>query len=602
MRKYILTLCIFTLVIALTLAALLIISSSVKELPSQSVLPSDLAETTYVLSSPEYSKEGLSYTLFNSGYDRLALGIPNSNLFTVRINGQTVYSIDGQGGYTRAHLVEFEAMDIVKILYSELSAGPMQLLSVANPQIILGNPELIAGEMYSSAFINAVIMGLYAMLCFCCTVMFLGKRSETYLLFLVAGTAVMLMTLACTTGVLKLSYGVFRTLRSLLHTLPVVMSVYIALNLFKEQLPCFLKRFVSPPALALELAMAMALQLGAPTIQYYLVRFVLWMPMLAALPVGSLKRDRNILLVLTAFAVSEGLSLFPYAFKNAPLPATVMFTRLSDIGNLLFVAACMIVIVGRFCAKFTESESLSAQLAEINSELESIVASRTLELKNKQAHKHGLMINIFHDLRSPLFAIRGRLDTFKPLDEEQREFLAVTNSRLSYVERLTEDLFLLAKLESNDLIFDETDVELGNLVIGVCASAESTAAAKGLHLSCECSGECTVWGDGYRLQQAIVNLLDNAILYTPDGGEIRVSLEGGDPIVLKIRDNGNGIPPNKLEHIFERYYVVETRNNRRSSGLGLAIAHKLIAAHNGTLTAESTLGEGTCFTVKLPVV
>ncbi len=606
MQKYIRTLLVFLLVLLLTAGLLLLLSRTVPVLPAGSALPDDLEERLYLLTDaqPDAATGGMRFA-FSGGeqYEALALGIPSSNRFFVQVNGETIYENTGEERYTRAHAIEFPSGESMELLYAEGSAGgALSLLSVTNPQILLGTPQSLAATMDAANFVNAMMMGMYAMLCFCCLAMFIGKRSERYLLYLSVGTAVILLTLACTAGVLRLSYGTFRTLRPILYTLPVAMSVYVSLNLFKEQLPPFLRRFASPPVLLLELGLAMVLQLGAPTIQYYVVRFLLWIPMLAALPVSGLKKDWRVLLILAAFAVAEGLSLFPYALPGVPRPACFMFVRLSDVGNLLFVAACMVVIVERFCAKFKEAESLSTQLAQVNAGLEAIVAQRTQELKDKQAHKHGLMINIFHDLRSPLFAIRGRLDTFVPENDAQREFLSVTNSRLAYVERLIEDLFLLAKLESNDLLFDETEVDMNELLETVCAAAQQAAGAKGISLVRETGGDCFVWGDGYRLQQAVSNLIDNAVLYTPAGGRICVSLAPGGPIVLTVQDNGNGIPPDKLEHIFERYYVVETRGNRRSSGLGLAIAHELIAAHGGTLSAESTLGEGTRFTVTLPPV
>lgn len=611
MRKYALTLAVFFFTLTLALAALQIVSSNVPTLASGEALPSDLDVQPKVLvgMTAQPDTGGMSFTLPDrGGYDRLALGIPSSNLFSVSVNGVAIYTVTEQKTYTRAHQVYIpaEISGPLQILYTEHTSagGSYPLLSVAIPQIILGTDRSISAILARASFLNAVILGLYAMLCFCCLVMYMGKPSETYLLFLSVGTVLMLLTLAFTSGSIQLQYSHYRFLRPLLNILSMAVSVYICLNLFKEQLPRALRPFTWPSVLLLELAAAMVLQLGAPTIQYYAVRFLLWIPLIAALPLPSGQIDLRRLLILTAFALSEGLSLFPYVMDSAPLPAGFMFTRLSDLGNLLFVAACVVVIMERFCGKFAEVETLSAQLAQINAGLEAKVAERTQELETQQAHKHALMTNIFHDLRSPLFAIRGRLDSFQPMNREQEEFLEATKGRLTYAERLTEDLFLLAKLENNELLYDESDVDLRSLLDGVLDACRPAALAKGLELSIVVEDEdAQTWGDSYRLQQALVNLVENAILYTPSGGTIHLTLSGNaSGHILRIQDNGPGISPDKLGHIFERYYVAETRGNRRSSGLGLAIAHELIAAHGGTLTAESTLGQGTCFTVTLPPV
>ncbi len=611
MRKYTLTPVIFFLTLALALTFLRAISTNVPTLASGAALPPDLDRCPRVLTglTPQRDIGGMSFTLPSGGnYEVLALCIPSSNLFSVAVNGATVYAVTEQDPYTRAHrvLIPVEGNGPIHIRYTEgrPREGAQPVLSVATPQIILGTGASIGAILDRASFINAVILGLYAMLCFCCLVMYLGKRSEAYLLFLAAGTALMLLGLAFTSGSIHLSYSSFRLLRPLLYMMPVAISVYICLNLFKEQLPRLLRPFTWPPVLLLELAAAMVLQLGAPTIQYYVVRFLLWIPLLAALPLSRRQMDRRRLLILAAFALSEGMSLFPYAMARSPLPAYLMFIRLSDLGNLLFITACMVVIIKRFCDKFAEAETLSAELAEINASLEAKVAERTQELERQQAHKHALMTNIFHDLRSPLFAIHGRLDSFQPADAGQEEFLEVTRGRLAYAERLTEDLFLLAKLENGELLYDESDVDLGRLVHAVLEACLPSAQAKELHITSTVEDPSPqVWGDSYRLQQALVNLVDNAILYTPAGGSVQLTLTGDESgHILRLRDNGPGIPPDKLEHIFERYYVAEPRGSRRSSGLGLAIAHELIAAHGGTLTAESTLGQGTCFTVKLPPV
>lgn len=139
---------------------------------------------------------------------------------------------------------------------------------------------------------------------------------------------------------------------------------------------------------------------------------------------------------------------------------------------------------------------------------------------------------------------------------------------------------------------------------GVVENMRPLADAKGVVLKTQSLGRATTWGDAERLRQVLYNLLDNAVKYTPDKGNVEVSLEGGGSCaVLTVADTGEGIALEHLPHIFERFYRVDKARTRTEggTGLGLSIARSIVTAHGGTIGVASTVGQGTIITVVLPL-
>jgi signal transduction histidine kinase len=146
---------------------------------------------------------------------------------------------------------------------------------------------------------------------------------------------------------------------------------------------------------------------------------------------------------------------------------------------------------------------------------------------------------------------------------------------------------------------------LDRLVETVVANAETLAAERSVTLGVQIAKPITILGDETRLIQMIINLLDNAILYTNAGGRVTLTLKQAQAyVVLTIQDTGIGIAPEHLPHIFERFYRADpahTKTERGSSGLGLSIVEWIVQAHEGSIMVESQIGQGSTFTVKLPI-
>jgi signal transduction histidine kinase len=215
--------------------------------------------------------------------------------------------------------------------------------------------------------------------------------------------------------------------------------------------------------------------------------------------------------------------------------------------------------------------------------------------------------NVSHELRTPLSSIKLMLETVLEAPEEEARDLFIPQA-LSQVDRLTAlvgQLLEQARAESGQLKLDLRDVDLEEVARPIVASFEQQAWNKGVSLELGALRPVRVEADPDRLAQVFVNLIDNALRHTSGGGRIRIELDARDSdAVLRVRDTGEGIPYRDLPHIFERFYVVDRSRTRGSggAGLGLAIVKGIVDAHGGAISAESMLGRGTSFTIRLPIM
>ncbi len=215
--------------------------------------------------------------------------------------------------------------------------------------------------------------------------------------------------------------------------------------------------------------------------------------------------------------------------------------------------------------------------------------------------------NVSHELRTPLSSIKLMLETViaSPDDEAADLFLPQALGQVDRLAELVQQLLDQARAESGQLHLNLRDVDLDAVAQPIVASFEPQASNKGVNLELRSMRPVRVEADPDRLSQVFVNLIDNALRHTPAGGAVivEVDAQGGDA-VLRVRDTGVGIPYRDLPRIFERFYVVDRSRTRMSggAGLGLAIVKGIIDAHGGTISAESMLGSGTSFTIRIPIM
>jgi two-component system OmpR family sensor kinase len=215
-------------------------------------------------------------------------------------------------------------------------------------------------------------------------------------------------------------------------------------------------------------------------------------------------------------------------------------------------------------------------------------------LENLFSAQRRFMADVSHELRTPLTVINGNVGLMRRMRQVDEESLASIEEEVDRLTRLVGDLLLLAQAESGKIPLDIKPVELDALLLEVYQQLRILAGDR-VEVKLADIDQVRVMGDRDRLKQVIINLGANAINYTQNGGQVK----------LLVTDNGPGIAPEDITHIFERFYRGEksrTRQQEESSfGLGLSIAYWIIEAHGGRIEVSSELGKGSSFCVWLPM-
>ena len=212
-----------------------------------------------------------------------------------------------------------------------------------------------------------------------------------------------------------------------------------------------------------------------------------------------------------------------------------------------------------------------------------------------------------HELRTPLTILRAELENLNEephLNPGVREQLGSLLEEVERLSKIVEQLFALSRLDAGEAQTEWTRFDLAELAKSTAEQMNLLAEDKGIAISCNADGKVPVAGDRARLKQVVVNLLDNAIKYTPAKGAIQLNVTTvNGHAVLEVVDNGLGIPPAAQPYIFERFYRVDqTRSgNSGSAGLGLSIVKSICTAHGAEVEVQSAVGKGSRFRVKLPL-
>jgi signal transduction histidine kinase len=242
-----------------------------------------------------------------------------------------------------------------------------------------------------------------------------------------------------------------------------------------------------------------------------------------------------------------------------------------------------------------EIERLTASLNRMMSRLE-----------DSFQHITRFSADVSHELRTPLTILRGELESLTQYDHLSPGALEVVGSALEEIGRLTQivnQLLEISRLEAGQATKEVAVVSLGELAISTAEQMRLLADEKAIHLEYLVSSDVAVMGNASLLKQVVVNLLDNAIKYTPPDGSVELLVETqGAKAVLEVRDTGMGIPADALPHICERFYRADKARTRHSggAGLGLSIVKSICAAQGGELSIFSSEGQGTRVRIEMP--
>ncbi len=238
-----------------------------------------------------------------------------------------------------------------------------------------------------------------------------------------------------------------------------------------------------------------------------------------------------------------------------------------------------------------------------------VVLNDITRLRRLENVRREFVANVSHELKTPVTTIKGFVETLQDgavnNPEEAQRFLTIMGNHADRLQSIIDDLLSLSRIEQEaerkEILLEEGKIR-GPLqgAIQVC---EVKARAKEINIELQCEENLSARINAPLLEQAVVNLIDNAITYTEPGGKVWVSgSRAGNETIIEVRDRGCGISPEHLPRLFERFYRVDKARSRKlgGTGLGLAIVKHIVQAHGGTVTVESTVGEGSTFTVHLP--
>jgi signal transduction histidine kinase len=261
--------------------------------------------------------------------------------------------------------------------------------------------------------------------------------------------------------------------------------------------------------------------------------------------------------------------------------------------------------------ELVESFARQAAIAIENVRLFREIQEKSAQLEVANRHKSEFLANMSHELRTPLNAIIGFSDVllqkmFGELNEQQADYLSDIRSSGSHLLTLINDILDLSKIEAGRMELELAPFSLVAALNNAVILVRERALGHGIKLELEVAPELdTIVADERKLKQVVVNLLANAVKFTPDGGTVRLraARENGE-VRLAIQDTGIGIAPEDQERIFEEFQQAshQSEKSREGTGLGLSLSRRMVELHGGTISVESAPGRGSTFTVALPLL
>jgi signal transduction histidine kinase len=243
----------------------------------------------------------------------------------------------------------------------------------------------------------------------------------------------------------------------------------------------------------------------------------------------------------------------------------------------------------------------TAELRETNRAL----AASSLQLLEADQARLAFLANVTHELRTPLTSVRGAAQNLAdgvvgPLGDKQREYVGIIESETTRLMGVVNELLEFARSATDRVELAPSDVDL--LAVAQQTAAQIAPAAQRAEVAVRVDGErATVSADADKTKQILLNLVDNAVKFSPRGARVTIRVKSvEDAAVVEVEDEGEGIAPEELTHLFERFFRASASRDRPGTGLGLAIARNLARLHGGDVHARSTPGNGSTFALTLP--
>jgi signal transduction histidine kinase len=269
---------------------------------------------------------------------------------------------------------------------------------------------------------------------------------------------------------------------------------------------------------------------------------------------------------------------------------------------------CVFVLVEPDRLFRAASDCLNAGVPVLMEKPAGISSHQTNSLARLEEMRKGFVANISHEFRTPLTTIGGFIDgiidgTIEP--EKQKFYLEIVSNEVKRLSRMVQSMLSIARLESGEFVLKNESFDFRELILNVVIAQEQRIESKRLNIiGLDALPNITVNADKDLIHRVLYNLIDNAIKFTPEEGEIAFYLSvNSKQLKFKISNTGDGIPKSDLPYIFERFYKTDKSrsDNKNSTGLGLYMVKTIVKNHGGTVNVSSVCGESTTFEVVLPI-
>lgn len=467
--------------------------------------------------------------------------------------------------------------------------------------ILVGGESLLARLQNYVAIADIISIGLYIMMIVLCLALYVQKRSETHLMILAVASIITMLRWLPT-----VRFSEFAQLNLYMFAASVKLAMFLRYFIFYPFITKQLWKKLFPVVLALILLWFVSVLLDIPVLQdvslycYLIIEGVI-------LASGILSGYPGCSILLCGWSVMISFEFFYLLLNTGVIPQGLVDVYIQPMpyGSLLYLVCCTVASFGVFAGKYKMADDLSANL-------ESKVVEQTAELraanellKRSQMDKQRFMTDIAHNLRNPLFALGGYLDLLIKATPEptntQKKNLDKASAKLQDINNMVDSILFISRLQDNKVEFHFMEFPIHEMLESALSDTLLKADAKGITIKLDyADAPETLVGDRFWLQQALDNILDNAVRYSYNDSfiECYANTLPGDLVRISITDHGNGITPEQLPRLFARY---DAKGKGGSLGLGLSISREIIQQHNGNLTVISAEGQGATVRIELPV-